>query len=53
MKNKKHDDDKEMQDIMKEFYLIKRHLIISTFNNDFVKFLENGNRYKVEIFRVY
>ena len=45
--------DKEMRDIVNGFYLIKRNLIISTFNTDFVNFLENGNRYKVEFFRVY
>ena len=53
MKSKKHDEDKEMHDIMKEVYLIKRHRIISTFNTDFVNFLENGNRHKVKVFRVY
>ena len=34
---------------MKEFYQIKINLIISTFNNDF---LEDGNTYKAQIFRV-
>ena len=43
-------EDNEKQDIMKEFYQIKRNLII---NPIFINFLEGGNRYGAEIFRVY
>ena len=39
--------DKEMRDIMKEYYLMKRN------HTDLVIFLEDYNRYNVEIFRVY
>ena len=45
--------DKEIQDIKKEFYLIKRSFIISTIDTDFVNFLENGNGYNVEFFNVH
>ena len=38
---------------MKEFYQIKRNLIISTIDTDFVKILENGNRYNFEFFNVH
>ena len=34
-------------------YQIKRNLIISTTDIDFVNFLEDYNRYRAEIFRVY
>ena len=39
-----------MQDIMNECYQIKRNLVIY---HNFVNFLEDGNRYRAEIFRVY
>ena len=42
--------DKEIQDSMKEFYQIKRNLIIQ---HNFTNFLEDYNRYRAEIFRVY
>ena len=42
--------DKEMQDIMKKFYQIKRNLMIK---HSFLNFLEDGNRYGAEIFSVY
>ena len=45
--------DQEMQDIMKEFCLIKRNLIISTTDTDCVNFLENSNRYGAENFNVH
>ena len=55
--------DKEIQDIMKKFYLIKRNLLIKhnfvislyfkyVDNTDFVNFLENGYRYGVDIISV-
>ena len=44
-------EEKEMWDTMIEFYLIKRNLIISTIDANFVNFLEEYNRYKVEKFR--
>ena len=41
--------DKEMQDIMKKYYQIKRNLVIY---HNFVNFLEDYNRYRAEIFSV-
>ena len=43
-------EDKEMRDIMKKYYQIKRNLIIQ---HNFIKFLEDYNRYRAEIFSVY
>ena len=39
-----------MQDIMKEYYQIKRNLVIY---HKFVNFLEDHNRYRAEIFSVH
>ena len=47
-------EDKKMQDIMIEFYQIKRNHSFITWCNktDFVNFLEEYNRYGSEIFSV-
>ena len=46
-------EEKEIRDTMKNYYVIKRNLTISTIDIDFVNFLENGNRYKAEFFNVH
>ena len=42
--------DKEMQDVMNEFYLIKRNLI--NYHN-FINFLKGYNKYNVEFFNLH
>ena len=46
-------EEKEKQDIKKEYYQIKKSLIILTSDTDFVNFLANGIRYNVEFFNVH
>ena len=45
--------EKKMSDIKKEFYLIKRTLIISTIDTEFINFGENDNRHNVEFFNAH
>ena len=45
--------EKKMSDIKKEFYLIKRNLLISTIGTEFVNFVENDNRHNVEFFNAH
>ena len=43
-------EDKEMRDVMKKYYQIKRNLLIQ---HNFIKFLEDYNRYIAEVLSVY